>query len=78
MEAPRLIRDWRETLRKRFAKRNRELGLPLERVHEFFTVTAWGTVPGEQQIINDFPNINRACSRLDEMSGRLKRWRGED
>jgi LmbE family N-acetylglucosaminyl deacetylase len=78
MQPPQFIGQWREMLRKRFTRRNRELGLPLERIHEFFTVTAWGTIPNEQQILNDFPNLNRACSRIDEMNARLKRWRGED
>jgi hypothetical protein len=54
------------------------MGLPLERIHEFFTVTAWGTVPTEQQVLNDFPNLNRACSHLAKMSERLKRWRTEE
>ena len=47
MEAPQSREEWGKTLRRRFVKRNREMGLPFERIHEFFTVTAWGEVPTE-------------------------------
>ena len=77
MEVPQSKEDWRKTLRKRFVKRNREMGLPFERIHEFFTVTAWGEVPTEPQLSKDFPNLNRAFSRLDDLCVRLNRWRGD-
>ena len=77
MEVPQSKEDWRKTLRKRFVKRNREMGLPFERIHEFFTVTAWGEVPTEPQLSKDFPNLNRAFSRLDDLRVRLNRWRGD-
>ena len=77
MEAPQSKEDWCKTLRKRFVKRNREMGLPFERIHEFFTVTAWGEIPNEPQLSKDFPNLNRAFSRLDDLRVRLNRWRGE-
>jgi len=63
-------------LRRRFVRRNRELGLPGERIHEFFTVTAWGEVPTEERIMRDFPAINPAFSNLEVLRKRLQRWRG--
>jgi LmbE family N-acetylglucosaminyl deacetylase len=77
MEAPQSMEDWKKTLRRRFVKRNREMGLPLERIHEFFTVTAWGEIPNETQISKDFPNLNRAFSHLEDLRVRLNRWRGD-
>jgi LmbE family N-acetylglucosaminyl deacetylase len=77
MEAPQSMEDWKKTLRRRFVKRNREMGLPFERIHEFFTVTAWGEIPNETQISKDFPNLNRAFSHLEDLRVRLNRWRGD-
>jgi LmbE family N-acetylglucosaminyl deacetylase len=77
MDAPQSREEWSKILRKRFVRRNREMGLPFERIHEFFTVTAWGEVPVEPQISKDFPNLNRAFSHLDDLRVRLNRWRGE-
>lgn len=74
---PRSIDDWSVSLRNRFVRRNRELGLPLDRIHEFFTVTAWGNVPTDQQILTDFPHVNHAFSKIEDLRARLNRWRGE-
>jgi LmbE family N-acetylglucosaminyl deacetylase len=78
MPVPRSRDDWRKVLRDRFARRNRELGLPDARIHEFFTVTAWGEVPSEKQIMSDFPTINSQFSQLEPLRKRLRRWRGDD
>jgi len=77
MDAPQSMEDWKKTLRRRFVKRNREMGLPFERIHEFFTVTAWGEIPDEAQVSKDFPNLNRAFSHLEDLRVRLNRWRGD-
>ena len=77
MPVPSSIDSWRDTLRRRFLRRNNEMGLPFERIHEFFTVTAWGSIPNVQQLITDFPNLNRPFSRMDALRDRLARWRGE-
>lgn len=77
MAPPNSMAEWREMLRRRFVRRNKEMGLAQERIHEFFTVTAWGEVPAFEQITRDFPNLNTAYSRLEEMRGRLARWQGE-
>lgn len=76
MDVPTSYDHWREILRQRFVNRNREMGIPSERVHEFFTVTAWGEIPSLAQITQDFPNIS-PYSNLDRLGARLKRWRGE-
>ena len=77
MPVPRSMEDWRAVLRDRFTRRNRELGLPPSRIHEFFTVTAWGEVPREEQVLRDFPGINAEFSNLEPLRKRLRRWRGE-
>lgn len=74
MPVPKSIDDWRAVLRNRFARRNCELGLSPERIHEFFTITAWGEVPTEEQILRDFPNINHSFSQLESLRQRLARW----
>jgi hypothetical protein len=77
MQPPGSMADWRQLLRRRFTRRNRELGLPLDRIHEFFTITAWGRVPLAGEVLNDLPAVNRAFSHIDSMEARLRRWRGE-
>jgi LmbE family N-acetylglucosaminyl deacetylase len=77
MTAPLNIEEWRVALRKRFQKRNREMGIQSERIHEFFTVTAWGTVPILDQILQDFPGISKNFSNLAALDKRLQQWRGE-
>lgn len=76
MPAPRSLDEWRAILRRRFERRNLELGLPGDRLHEFFTVTAWGEVPSEEQLLRDLPAISQQHSRLDALRKRLARWRG--
>ena len=78
MPVPRSMDDWRSVLRNRFLRRNRELGLPGDRLHEFFTVTAWGDVPSEERIMKELPAINARCSNLEALRKRLQRWRGGD
>lgn len=77
MPVPRSFEEWSETLRARFTRRNREMGVDSPRIHEFFTVTAWGEIPGEGQIERDFPNLSREYSNLERLRERLSRWRGE-
>lgn len=75
MPVPASYEEWRDTLRHRFTKRNQEMGVDSSRIHEFFTVTAWGEVPALEQIVSDFPNLSREFSNLDRLGARLKQWR---
>jgi LmbE family N-acetylglucosaminyl deacetylase len=77
MRVSKSYEDWHGVLRDRFRKRNREMGVDSDRVHEFFTVTAWGEVPAIEQILRDLPNVSQKYSNLSALEQRLKRWRGE-
>ena len=77
MPMPDTFDQWREILRQRFTKRNREMGVDSSRIHEFFTVTAWGEVPTLEQITRDFPNIAEKYSNLERLETRLRHWRGQ-
>lgn len=77
MAPPKTIDEWRGILRRRCLKRNREMGVASERVFEFFTVTAWGSVPVIEELLRDFPNVSKEFSQLGKLEKRLKRWRGE-
>jgi LmbE family N-acetylglucosaminyl deacetylase len=76
MEAPASIDDWRVTLRRRFEKKNRELGLDSPHAFEVFTVTAWGDVPTADQLLADFPDAHPGLSNLDALRRKLSLWRG--
>jgi hypothetical protein len=75
MDVPRSLDEFANTLRARFRRRNRELGIASERFVEVFTVTAWGEVPTYDQVVNDFPNVIPEASNLEGLKDRLDRWR---
>ncbi|HXT41273.1 MAG TPA: PIG-L family deacetylase [Candidatus Angelobacter sp.] len=66
---------WRDALRRRFLRRNRELGINSKRALEVFTVTAWGGIPDYRQLLADFPKLLAQRARLDRLRNRLGRWR---
>lgn len=74
MAAPQNLDQWKTVLRRRFSKRNREMGIESERIHEFFSVTAWGAIATIENVLRDFPTLSREHSRLDQLQKRLKRW----
>ena len=76
MAAPTSLDEWRVTLRRRFDRKNRELGIQSRHAFEVFTVTAWGEVPALDQLLRDFPNLNAEASHLDAARRKLDAWRG--
>jgi len=75
-EAPATQDDWKRTTRRRFDRKNAELGIRSAHAMEVFTVTAWGIVPTLRQITDDFPQLVPDRSRLKQLEKRLKRWSG--
>jgi LmbE family N-acetylglucosaminyl deacetylase len=76
MEPPRNLKEWIGTLRARFDRKNRELGLKTEHAVEVFRVTAWGAVPTLEELMRDFPPLLVRASALEPLSRRLSQWRG--
>ena len=77
MAAPQSAEEWAATLRARFDRKNRELGLPGPSAMEVFTVTAWGEVPTRARLEADWGGLLASCSQLDRLGRRLAVWRGE-
>jgi hypothetical protein len=75
MQPPATIETWSRTLRARFDRQNRELGMNTRRAMEVFTVTAWGEVPTVERLLADFPNVVLEASHLERLRERLARWR---
>jgi LmbE family N-acetylglucosaminyl deacetylase len=75
LAAPASLAEWRRTLRDRFRRQQRELGIPGRRAVEVFTVTAWGEVPSYEQIVADFPRLAAGPSNLRRLRRRLELWR---
>lgn len=71
------LSQWKQIQRERLLHRNRELGIPGDRLKEVFTVTAWGELPTLEQLQRDFPDLDKT-SKLPALENRLKRWRGEN
>jgi len=56
----------------RFA--NHQLDIKSPKAFETFTVTAWGSIPTFEQLMSDFPAVDRQVSNLDRLRERLARW----
>jgi LmbE family N-acetylglucosaminyl deacetylase len=76
IHAPKTLDEWSKAFRERFTRRNREVGLNSPRIHEFFTVTAWGEIPSYEQLSRDFPNLSEEFSHLKHLQRKLLRWKG--
>lgn len=76
MAPPADFKAWCHTLRARFERKRRELGLPGSGAVEVFTVTAWGEVPDPERLFRDFPNLVPEPARHEALRQRLLRWRG--
>jgi LmbE family N-acetylglucosaminyl deacetylase len=74
MAPPNDLTEWRQTLRARFDRTNRELGIISPHAAEVFRVTAWGAVPTLAQLRADFPPIFDAASNLAALDQRLRQW----
>src|SRR5262249_10728905 len=73
MPSPKSSEEWGKILRARFDRKNRQLGIASARAFETFTVTAWGEVPTMEQLLKDFPSIDRKASNLEALGNRLRR-----
>jgi LmbE family N-acetylglucosaminyl deacetylase len=71
LQAPRSFAHWRQILRARFDRKNRELGLRSKHAFEVFTVTAWGETPVYEQLLGDLPGWSRRHSHLARLKQRL-------
>lgn len=78
LTVPGSMSEWSQTLRKRFERQNREFGMPIVPVCEFFSVTAWGEIPTMTQINQDFPRSIAPIAVTDRLQSRLRRWRREN
>ena len=78
LQPPKSLEEWKMTLRKRFNRKARELGIKTSHAVEVFTITAWGAVPESAQILKDFPGVLSQDSHLERLQEKLARWRGED
>ena len=74
MAPPKSMAEWNRTLRARFDRKNRELGISSSHAVEVFRVTAWGNVPALSQIVSDFPPSLTEASNLKALEARLKQW----
>jgi len=74
MAPPKNFAEWEHSLRMRFNRKNRELGIASHHATEVFRVTAWGAVPTLDQLMGDFPPFFRESSNMKRLDARLKLW----
>ena len=77
METPADITEWSRILRRRFDRKNRELGIDSPHAMEVFTVSAWGEIADVDVLLADIPGIVPAFSNLEALRARLDQWRGD-
>jgi len=77
MSPPASLAEWNTTLRERFDRKNRELGIDSPHAMEVFRITAWGTVPTLARLRADFPATGGAASNVAALEQRLRRWNHE-
>ncbi len=75
MAPPANLAEWQTTLRARFDRKNRELGIDSPHAVEVFRVSAWGAVPTLDQLRADFPAMFTAASNLETLDRRLRQWK---
>lgn len=74
MSPPASLSEWSQTLRARFDRKNRELGISSPHAVEVFRITAWGAVPSLARLAVDFPPMLETASNLDRLDQRLRQW----
>jgi hypothetical protein len=74
MSPPASLTEWTQTLRARFDRKNRELGLSTAHAVEVFRITAWGAVPKLPQLLADFPPLLTEASAVERLKQRLELW----
>ncbi len=74
MAPPKSMAGWKKTLRARFDRKNRELGVASRHAVEAFRVTAWGAVPTYRQILSTFPALLSDACNFESLDTRLKLW----
>ena len=74
LQPPQSMEEWAASLRARFDRKNRELGLPAGRAAEVFRVTAWGVVPDLQHLLTDFPPLLTGAGHAPGLAARLDLW----
>lgn len=74
MSPPASLAEWTQTLRARFDRKNRELGLFTGHAVEVFRITAWGAIPKLAQLLADFPPLLAEASAVERLGQRLELW----
>lgn len=67
--------QWCDFLRQRVLARQQNLGLPTDRIFELFSLTAWGEIPGLEELLHDFPGVDTVLSPIAELGRKIRRWK---
>lgn len=67
--------EWAGSLRRRFERQNRGLGIVSSQPMETFRVTAWGAIPEYEQLRADFPAMVSEPANAEALQRRLALWR---
>ena len=73
-EPPTNFNGWKEFLLARMEARQRKLGLPTDRLYEFFCISGWGNIPTISKLTEDLKIIDLEASNLEALEKRLKQW----
>ena len=72
---PQDLEEWKSILKNIYHAKSRKMGIIPEKILEAFTITAWGTIPSYEQLIEDLPSMDEEASNLDALKIRLSQWK---
>ena len=74
LEKPYNLAEWTDLSRQRSEEFKTKFGIKAKGAIEVFTVTAWGSIPNYENLLDDFPNIITSASNLDELKKKIEQF----
>jgi LmbE family N-acetylglucosaminyl deacetylase len=71
---PKSFDEYKNSYLKNLELRNKKMKINKPGIFEFFTVTAWGKLPAFDDIIRDFPEIDKEAMSLQKLKEKLDMW----
>lgn len=71
---PKTLEEYKNSLLKNAMARNIKMKINKKGIYEFFTVTAWGRIPSYDEILRDFPEIDKEAIPLQKLQEKLDLW----
>ena len=71
---PKTIEEYKTIQRENALKFIKKMNIKKQGLFEYYTVTAWGSIPTFESILNDFPVIDKEAIPLSKLQEKLNLW----